>query len=78
MTFIQTVLGPVDSGELGFTLPHEHIICDASLCKSRRIQAKSLPWGSYMWLDEPEIMIDELVDFKEKGGKTIVEVTCHG
>ncbi len=31
LTRIQTVLGPVEPGELGFTLPHEHIICDASL-----------------------------------------------
>ncbi len=26
---VQTVLGPVDSGSLGITLPHEHIIADA-------------------------------------------------
>ncbi len=35
-------------------------------------------WGSYMWFDEPEIMIEELRDFKENGGSCIVEVTYHG
>ena len=78
MKNIQTVLGPVERGKLGFTLPHEHIICDASLCASRRGNSESLPWGSYMWFDEPEIMIDELLDFKGNGGGSIVEVTCHG
>jgi phosphotriesterase-related protein len=38
----------------------------------------SLTWGSYIWLDEPEVMIDELNDFKKNGGSSIVEVTCHG
>ena len=37
-----------------------------------------MPWGSYMWFDEPKIMIEELRDFKENGGSCIVEVTCHG
>lgn len=78
LTHIQTVLGPVEPGELGFVLPHEHIICDASLCRSRRGKSESLPWGSYMWLDEPETMTGELLDFKENGGGSIVEVTCHG
>ncbi|MBA7643288.1 hypothetical protein ES703_51009 [subsurface metagenome] len=27
----QTVLGPVKGGELGITLPHEHLLCDASV-----------------------------------------------
>lgn len=29
MTDVQTVLGPIDSGDLGVTLPHEHILTDA-------------------------------------------------
>ena len=28
MQLIQTVRGPIDPGELGFTLTHEHILCD--------------------------------------------------
>src|SRR3954469_16403235 len=26
--FVQTVLGPGDASKLGFTLPHEHVLCD--------------------------------------------------
>lgn len=78
MAHIQSVLGPVKPEELGPTLPHEHIICDASLCRSRRENAESLPWGSYMWFDEPETMIEELRDFRVNGGGCVVEVTCHG
>lgn len=78
MAYIQTVLGLIKQEELGLTLPHEHIICDASLCRSRREQAEVLPWGSYMWFDEPETMVEELRDFRENGGGCVVEVTCHG
>ncbi len=27
MNQVQTVLGPVDADQLGFTLSHEHIVC---------------------------------------------------
>ncbi len=78
MKYLQTVLGPVKQEKLGLTLPHEHIICDASLCRSRRKREETRPWGSYMWFDEPETMIEELIDFRGNGGSCIVEVTCHG
>ncbi len=78
MGYIQTVLGSIDKGKLGFTLPHEHIICDASLCSSRNAISENLPWGSYMWLDDPHIMVEELLAFRGDGGRSIVEVTCHG
>jgi len=78
MTFIQTVLGPIAPEHLGFTLPHEHIICDSSLCGSRNNRVRNLPWGSYMCFDESDIMVNELVKLKGDGGNTIVDVTCHG
>ena len=78
MPIIQTVLGPINSELLGVTLTHEHIICDAGLCKSNRDRKDKLPWGSYMWFDEIPTMIDEVRIFKEDGGNGIVEVTCHG
>ena len=28
MPLLQTVLGPIPAGNLGFTLPHEHVLCD--------------------------------------------------
>jgi len=78
MTFINTVLGPISPENLGVTLTHEHIICDSSLCQSHTNNKRNLQWGSYMWLDETDVMIDELNKFKADGGNSIVEVTCHG
>jgi phosphotriesterase-related protein len=78
MTYVQTVLGPIDPEELGFTLPHEHIICDSTLCRFHRYNGKRPPWGSYMWFDDIKVMTEELKKFKEDGGGAIVDVTCHG
>jgi predicted metal-dependent phosphotriesterase family hydrolase len=78
MSIVQTVLGPINSELLGTTLTHEHIICDACLCKSNRDRKEELPWGSYMWFDEIPTMIDEISRFRANGGNSIVEVTCHG
>jgi phosphotriesterase-related protein len=78
MSVIQTVLGSIKPELLGATLTHEHIICDAGLCKSNRDRKYKLPWGSYMWFDEIPTMIDEVSRFRDDGGSGIVEVTCHG
>ena len=78
MTFVNTVLGPISPENLGVTLTHEHIICDSSLCRSYTNNKRNLQWGSYMWLDEIDVMINELCKFKADGGNSIVEVTCHG
>ena len=78
MTYVQTVLGKVDPEELGFTLPHEHIICDSTLSRSYHDRVKKPPWGSYMWFDDVETMTEELRLFRNDGGRTIVEVTCQG
>jgi phosphotriesterase-related protein len=78
MTYVQTVQGPIAPEELGLTLPHEHIICDQGLCRRYRDVVEELPWGSYMWLDEVDMMIDELRKFKDDGGGAVVDVTCHG
>jgi phosphotriesterase-related protein len=78
MTYVQTVLGKIDPKKLGLTLPHEHIICDYTLCRSTRSGEKRPPWGSYMWFDDVDIMIEELKKFREDGGGAIVDVTCHG
>ena len=77
MTYVQTVLGPIDPDKLGFTLPHEHIICDSLLCRSRA-NMKKPQWGTYMWFDDPEVMTKELKLYREDGGGAIVDVTCHG
>ena len=76
MTYVQTVLGQIDPDKLGFTLPHEHIICDYLLCRSR--VRKKPQWGTYMWFDDPEVMTEELKYYREDGGGAVVDVTCHG
>ena len=78
MTYIQTVRGEVAVEKLGFTLPHEHVICDSTLCRSYRYRFKKPKWGTYMWFDEIDVMVEELAKFKSDGGMAIVDVTCHG
>ena len=74
---IQTVSGLLKTENLGIVLPHEHVICDYRLCKSFQ-NYTSPPWGSYMHLDDPEIMAQELRIFRENGGGCVVDVTCNG
>jgi phosphotriesterase-related protein len=74
---IQTVSGSVDAKNIGIILPHEHVICDSRLCRSFQ-KHPTPPWGSYMFLDDPIIMSEELRIFRENGGGCVVDVTCHG
>lgn len=78
MTFVQTVLGQIAPEKLGLTLPHEHIICDSTLCRFRGASGKRPHWGSYMWFDEVDVMTEELNMFRMDGGGAVVDVTCHG
>jgi len=60
-----TVLGPVSPGELGITQTHEHIILDAYD-----------HYGSYsLVIDDEELVIEEIKEFTNAGGKTICDVT---
>jgi predicted metal-dependent phosphotriesterase family hydrolase len=78
MTYVQTARGKIDTDELGFTLPHEHIICDSTLCQNFTNRVTEAPWGSYMLLDETDVMAEELRHFATEGGGTVVDVTCQG
>lgn len=67
---IQTVLGPVAPGDLGFTLPHEHTKCSLWWIENR--------WDYWELIgDEPRIN-EELAAYKELGGGTLVDVTPIG
>ena len=66
---VMTVLGPIAPADLGFTQPHEHLICDSGWVGGYTIR---LP------LSEPSLAIEELMTFKSAGGRTIVELTNHG
>ena len=62
-----TVLGPVDSGELGVTLPHEHVFLDLT----REYRGDGL-------LNDPVLAAHELALYAEAGGRTVVDVTSVG
>jgi predicted metal-dependent phosphotriesterase family hydrolase len=65
---IQTVLGPVPAGEIGFTLPHEHVLCDF-------IGAEGT--GTHRWdVDEVvKTMLPYLRQAKERGIRSFVDCT---
>ena len=65
---IMTVRGPIAPEEAGFTLSHEHLLCDL--------------WAivrSYDGiLDDENLAIAEVVKYQQHGGKTLVEVSSIG
>ena len=67
---VQTVLGAVAPGDLGFTLPHEHTKCSLWWIENR--------WDYWELIgDEPRIN-EELAAYKALGGGTLVDVTPIG
>ena len=70
MPHVQTVLGAVDPGALGFTLPHEHT----------HIALWHVPGRNDYWeltRDEP-VILDELRRFRDVGGSAVVDLTLDG
>ena len=68
MTKIQTVTGEVDSETLGFVLPHEHVFMDGY----------DETVNSGMILNDPIVARDELIAYRNAGGKTLVDQTPYG
>jgi predicted metal-dependent phosphotriesterase family hydrolase len=69
-TTVQTVTGAVPVDELGFTLPHEHTF----------IQLWQIP-GRFDYLGQlagADILAAELAQFRELGGRTLVDLTLPG
>lgn len=66
MSHIQTVTGPVDPGELGFTLPHEHIHLE---------MWNSDGEGCVSQIDDDEVLAAELAAFAGVGGTCLVDQT---
>jgi phosphotriesterase-related protein len=67
---VMTVTGPIPPDRVGFTLPHEHT----------GIFLWHVPERSDYWEltpDEP-ILVDELADFRRRGGSTLVDLTPDG
>ncbi len=67
---VQTVLGPVAPGDLGFTLPHEHTKCSLWWIESR--------WDYWELIGDEPRMNEELAAYKALGGGALVDVTPIG
>jgi phosphotriesterase-related protein len=67
---VMTVTGPIPPDRVGFTLPHEHTSSRAEVA-ARREQL-------FDFTSDPELIIDELGDFRRRGGSCVVDVTSGG
>jgi predicted metal-dependent phosphotriesterase family hydrolase len=70
---VQTVLGPVPAGELGFVLAHEHLAARLWDIPEAPSVARGATHGA-IYLDD-ELLAGELGAFKAVGGGAIVELT---
>jgi predicted metal-dependent phosphotriesterase family hydrolase len=70
MPHVQTVLGPIDPGSLGWTLPHEHT----------QIALWQIPdrWDYWQLTRDEPVILDELQKFKDAGGRGLVDLTLPG
>jgi phosphotriesterase-related protein len=81
-TYVQTVLGPIDPGQLGFTLPHEHFFCGSASAnfeepKEPALRANALrpvsleirQWLEYNWHANKDNLVldDEPLAIEEAG-----------
>jgi predicted metal-dependent phosphotriesterase family hydrolase len=65
---VQTVLGDISVDDLGFTLPHEHVLHDMY----------ELTMSSQLILNDKQLAQDELAHYKSAGGRTLVDQTIYG
>jgi phosphotriesterase-related protein len=67
---VMTVTGPIPPEQIGFTLPHEHTSSHPQVA-ARREQLFDLT-------SDPELILEELHDFRRRGGSCLVDVTSGG
>jgi phosphotriesterase-related protein len=70
MSHVQTVLGPIDPAELGWTLPHEHTAIALWHIPNR--------WDYWELRRDEPIITDELAAFRAAGGGAVVDLTLDG
>ncbi len=70
MPHVQTVLGAIDPGDLGFTLPHEHT----------QIALWHIParWDYWQLTRDEPLILEELGAFRQVGGGSVVDLTMPG
>ena len=67
---VQTVRGPIDPADLGWTLPHEHTAIALWHVPDR--------WDYWELRRDQEVIVEELFRFREAGGGTLVDLTVVG
>jgi phosphotriesterase-related protein len=67
---VQTVLGPVDPSELGWTLPHEHTAIALWHIANR--------WDYWELRRDEPVIVEELAAFRAAGGGALVDLTVDG
>ena len=70
MAHVQTVLGPIDPGTLGFTLPHEY-----TQIALWHVEAR---WDYWQLSRDEPVILDELARFRAAGGTCLVDLTLPG
>ena len=91
---LRTVLGDIPSRDMGITLPHEHLLCDASAWRVETTDpiGQEEPRLDNLWwfrqhpdsnplvlgLGDESAAIDELLEFRQLGGGTLLELSCEG
>ncbi|MGH2384803.1 MAG: phosphotriesterase family protein [Candidatus Limnocylindria bacterium] len=67
---VMTVSGPIPPDTLGFTLPHEHTGISLWHIANR--------WDYWELTPDDDLMIEELRDFRRRGGASLVDLTPPG
>jgi len=70
MAHVQTVLGPIDPADLGFTLPHEHTQIALWHIEGR--------WDYWQLTRDEPVILAELARYRDAGGSGLVDVTLPG
>jgi len=70
MAHVQTVLGPIDPSDLGFTLPHEHTQIALWHVRDR--------WDYWQLTRDEPVILSELARYKDAGGSALVDLTVDG
>jgi phosphotriesterase-related protein len=70
MAHVQTVLGAIEPGSLGFTLPHEH-----TQIALWHIQGR---WDYWQLTRDKAVILEELALFRATGGSGLVDLTLPG
>ena len=67
---VMTVSGPIPPDRVGFTLPHEHTAIHLWQVANR--------WDYWELAPDDETIVDELRDYRRRGGATLVDLTLPG